>query len=252
MTLEIITSPRLEGVTHGFFTRLGGASSGVYAGLNCGGGSADQRDAVTLNRARVAAAIGVAPERLVGMDQTHSADVATITLPLPDQRPEADAMVTATPGVALSVLTADCEPVLFADQNAGVVGVAHAGWKGALGGVLDATIEAMEALGATRRSISAVIGPTISQKAYEVGPEFHDRFLAADSANARFFRPGAPGHFLFDLPGYGLHRLMAAGVGHAEWTGDCTYGEPERFYSFRRSVHRKEADYGRLIAVIRL
>ena len=252
MTLEIITSPSLEGVAHGFFTRRGGASSGIYAGLNCGGGSDDQRDAVALNRARVAAAMGLAPEDLASVVQTHSADVVTVTGPMDAPRPEADGMVTATPGVALTVLTADCEPVLFADRAAGVIGAAHAGWKGALGGVLEATVEAMVALGAARGRIVAVIGPTLGRTAYEVGPEFRDRFVEADPANARYFLPGEGDRLMFDLPGYGLARLAAAGVGQAEWTGHCTYSDPVRFYSYRRSVHRKEADYGRLISVIRL
>ena len=252
MTLEIITSPSLEGVAHGFFTRRGGASSGIYAGLNCGGGSDDQRDAVALNRARVAAAMGVAPEDLASVVQTHSADVVTVTGPMDAPRPEADGMVTATPGVALTVLTADCEPVLFADGAAGVIGAAHAGWKGALGGVLEATVEAMVALGAARGRIVAVIGPTLGRTAYEVGPEFRDRFVEADPGNARYFLPGEGDRLMFDLPGYGLARLAAAGVGQAEWTGHCTYSDPVRFYSYRRSVHRKEADYGRLISVIRL
>jgi purine-nucleoside/S-methyl-5'-thioadenosine phosphorylase / adenosine deaminase len=252
MSLEFITSDALAGVTHGFFTRKGGASSGVYAGLNCGGGSDDQRDAVALNRSRVAGALDIAAEALTTVHQTHSANVVHVTGPLPEPRPEADAMVTATPGVALAILTADCEPVLFADRAAGVIGAAHAGWKGALDGVLDATLDAMEALGAHREAIAAVIGPTISQRAYEVGPEFVERFVDDDMENARFFANGAGDRALFDLPGYGLHRLRRAGVGHAEWTRHCTYSDPARFYSYRRSVHTRQADYGRLISVIRL
>lgn len=252
MTLEIITSPHLEGLTHGFFTRRGGASSGVYAGLNCGSGSDDLRDAVELNRLRVADAMGIAPDRLVTVHQTHSADVVTVAGPLGDPRPEADAMVCATPGVALAILTADCEPVLFADVAAGVIGAAHAGWKGALDGVLEATVAAMVELGARRDRIAAVIGPTISQTAYEVGPEFTARFVAHDPANVRYFAPGTGDRALFDLPGYGLKRLTAAGIGRAVWTGHCTYRDPSRFYSYRRSVHRLEADYGRLISAIRL
>lgn len=252
MSLEYITSDLLAGVTHGFFTRKGGASSGVYAGLNCGGGSDDQRDAVELNRARVAGAMEIEPQALVNVYQTHSADVVHVTGPLGEPRPEADAMVTATPGVALAILTADCEPVLFADREAGVIGAAHAGWKGALDGVLEATLEAMEALGAERANIAAVIGPTISQRAYEVGPEFVERFIDEDRDNARFFASGEGDRALFDLPGYGLMRLRSAGVGQAEWTRHCTYSDPARFYSYRRSVHSMEADYGRLISVIRL
>lgn len=252
MTLEMITADVLAPFRHGFFTRQGGASSGVYAGLNCGAGSDDLRDAVELNKARVSEAMALEPGALVTIHQTHSADVVTITEPLRAPLPEADAMVTNTPGVGLAILTADCEPVLFADREAGVIGAAHAGWKGAISGVLEATLEAMEALGATRANTAAVVGPTISQKAYEVGPEFLATFVAEDPAYTRFFAGGAGDRVQFDLPAFGLHRLREAGVGHAEWTRHCTYGDPDRFYSYRRSVHRKEADYGRLISVIRL
>lgn len=252
MTLDIITNPALAPFAHGFFTRRGGASSGVYAGLNCGFGSDDLRDAVAMNRTRVAGALEIPVAALVTVNQTHSADVVEVSGPLAEPLPDADAMVSATPGVALAILTADCEPVLFADAAAGVIGAAHAGWKGALDGVLEATVEAMEALGAKRENISAVIGPTISQTAYEVGPEFRERFLAVDPAFDRFFAPGAGDRAQFDLPAFGLSRLEAAGVGRAEWTGDCTYSDPARFYSYRRSVHTKEADYGRLLSAIRL
>jgi len=250
MMLEIITSDALP-PHHGFFTRKGGASSGIFAGLNCGTGSSDQAEIVAINRARVAEAMGVAPEALVTVNQVHSPDVVTVTGPL-DGRPRADAMVTATPGLALAVLTADCQPVLFADAQAGVIGAAHAGWRGALEGVLEATVQAMETLGARREAISAVIGPCISQAAYEVGPEFLDAFRDEDPANTRFFANGAGDRLLFDLPGFGLHRLRAAGVGRAEWVRHCTYRDSERFYSFRRTTHSGEADYGRLISVIRL
>lgn len=252
MTLDAITSPALAGVTHGFFTRRGGVSSGIYAGLNCGGGSDDQNEAVAINRARVAGAMGVTLDKLVTVHQTHSSDVVTVEAPLGTPRPEADAMVTATPGLALGILTADCEPVLFADREAGVIGAAHAGWKGALDGVLEATLDAMEALGARRENTAAVIGPTISQDAYEVGPEFVARFVIDDPDHARFFKTGDGDRSHFDLPAFGIHRLRRAGVGHAEWTGDCTYTDSDRFYSYRRSVHRLEADYGRLISAIRL
>jgi YfiH family protein len=167
-------------------------------------------------------------------------------------RPRADAMVTATPGLVLGVLTADCQPVLFADAKAGVIGAAHAGWRGTFDGVLEATVGAMERLGATRGDITAVIGPTISQPAYEVGPEFFETFIDDDRDNARFFVNGQNGRYLFDLPAFGLSRLRAAGVGHAEWTRHCTYRDPERFFSFRRTTHAGEADYGRLISAIRL
>lgn len=251
MTLEILTSKTLGPVKHGFFTRRGGASSGVFGGLNCGLGSSDQAEIVKINRHRVADHMDVAPDELVTVHQTHSADVVTVDAP--DQTlPEADGLVTATPGVALGILTADCQPVLFSDPEAGVVGAAHAGWKGALGGVLDATVDAMVALGARREKIRAVIGPSISQRAYEVGPEFLDDFMAEAPDNARFFANGEGDRYHFDLPSYGLHRLRSAGIGQAEWTRHCTYSDPDRFFSYRRSVHAKEADYGRLISVIRL
>ena len=237
--LEIITSEALA-PRHGFFTRKGGASSGIFAGLNCGAGSSDQAEIVAINRTRVAEAMGVPAEALV-----------TVGAPLAD-RPRADAMVTATPGLALAVLTADCQPVLFADAKAGVIGAAHAGWKGAQAGVLEATLDAMEALGATRGHVSAVIGPCISQTAYEVGQEFFESFTDDDPEARRFFINGNGDRYLFDLPSYGLWRLREAGVGHAEWTRHCTYRDPARFYSYRRTTHAGEADYGRLISVIRL
>lgn len=251
MTLEIITSPLLAPLRHGFFTRKGGASSGIFAGLNCGNGSSDQAEVVAINRARAAAAMEVTPDHLVTVNQVHSPDVVTVTAPLAE-RPRADAMVTATPGLALAILTADCQPVLFSDPAAGVVGAAHAGWRGLRDGVLEATLEAMERLGADRARVIAVIGPTISQRAYEVGPEFVETFVDEDRANGRFFAQGPGDRALFDLPGFGLHRLRAAGVGQAEWTGHCTYSDPERFFSYRRTTHAAEADYGRLISIIRL
>lgn len=251
MTLEILTSDALQPLQHGFFTRKGGASSGIFDGLNCGLGSSDQAEIVKINRARVAEAMDVPREALITVHQVHSADVVTVEGPLEDA-PRADAMVTDRPGLALGILTADCQPVLFADAEAGVVGGAHAGWRGALDGVLDATLDAMEALGAQRGRIHAVIGPSISQRAYEVGPEFIEDFLADDPENTRFFASGRGDRYQFDLPAYGVHRLRRAGVGLAEWTRHCTYSEPERFFSYRRSVHLEEADYGRLISVIRL
>lgn len=250
-TLDILTCDTLAPFRHGFFTRRGGASSGIFAGLNCGYGSSDQTEAVTVNRSRVAAALDVPADALIGVHQVHSATVVPVTSPL-QPGIKADALVTATPGLALSVLTADCQPVLFADAGAGVVGAAHAGWRGALTGVLGATVDAMVALGAERGRIRAVIGPTISQRAYEVGPEFMDAFLAEDPAYDRFFAAGRGDRVQFDLPGFGLHCLHQAGVGLAEWTGHCTYSDPARFYSYRHSVHHHEADYGRLIAAIRI
>ena len=251
LSLEPLKSDALGAVGHGFFTRQGGVSSGVFEGLNCGPGSSDMAEAVAINRARVAQSMGVEVDHLLTLHQVHSADVVTIAAPF-SEKPRADAMVTATPGIALAVLTADCQPVLFSDPKAGVIGAAHAGWRGALDGVLEATVDAMVALGAHRDDITAVIGPCISQAAYEVGPEFLDSFLAHDPGFARFFASGPAGRPLFDLPAFGLHCLRAAGVGHAEWNRHCTYRDESRFFSYRRCCHRSEADYGRLISAIRL
>lgn len=251
MTLEIITASALQPLRHGFFTRRGGASSGVFAGLNCGRGSSDQTEVVEINRARVAFAMDARPDALRGLHQTHSAR-AVIATDAPESLPDADGIVTDRPGIVLAVLTADCAPVLFADHAAGVVGAAHAGWKGALAGVLEATLDAMESLGSVRGRIVAVVGPTIGQSAYEVGPEFMDAFMAEAHENARFFAQGAGDRLQFDLPGFVLHRMRAAGVGSAEWLRHCTYSNPDLFFSYRRSVHEKQADYGRLISTIRL
>lgn len=248
--LEIITSSALT-PRHGFFTRKGGASSGIFAGLNCGTGSSDQADVVAINRARVADAMGVGIENLLNVHQIHSADAVCVTGPQA-QAQKADAMVTATPGLALAILTADCEPILFADDKAGVIGAAHAGWRGAKDGVIETTLAAMESLGANRANINAVIGPCISQAAYEVGPEFFESVTDDAHEARRFFAQGRADRLMFDLPGYGLWRLRAAGVGHAEWTGHCTFSDPARFFSYRRTTLAKEADYGRLISVIRL
>ena len=248
--LEILTSDAIS-LRHGFFTRKGGASSGIFSGLNCGPGSTDLSEAVSINRNRVAASLGLPNTALVSLNQTHSATVIILTEPF-TTRPQADAMVTATQGIGIGILTADCQPVLFADAKAQVIGAAHAGWRGARDGVLEATVDAMEAIGAKRENIAAVIGPTISQPCYEVGPEFFETFTDDDPQSARFFINGPRDRLLFDLPGYGLHRLRAAGVGLSEWTRHCTYRDPERFYSYRRTTHAGEADYGRLISVIRL
>ncbi|QPH54909.1 peptidoglycan editing factor PgeF [Pontivivens ytuae] len=251
MTLEILASDLLSDVRHGFFTRRGGASSGIFAGLNCGPGSSDQSEAVRINRARVADAMDVDCDRLISLAQIHSPDVVTLDT-APGDRPQADAMVTAAPGLVLGILTADCAPVLLADREAGVVGAAHAGWKGALGGVLESTVSAMERLGARADAIRATVGPTISQRNYEVGQDFMERFVDEDTVHSRFFVHGRePDKVQFDLPGFVLHRLRSIGV-DAEWTGHCTYAEPDRFYSYRRATHLGEADYGRLIACIRL
>ncbi len=251
MTLEILTADRLGPLRHGFFTRKGGASSGIFRGLNCGVGSSDQSEIVAINRARVADAMQVPTDHLITVHQVHSTEVVIVDGPL-SERPRADAMVTRTPGLALGILTADCMPVLLADPAAGVIGAVHAGWRGALDGVLVAVLDAMEDLGAQRGDISAVIGPAISQAAYEVGPEFLDEFLAEDTEFSRFFAGGTGERMQFDLAGFGLHQLRGAGVGHAEWTGHCTYADAERFYSFRRTTHHGEVDYGRLIAAVRL
>lgn len=252
MTLESITADALTPFRHGFFTRKGGASSGVFRGLNCGLGSSDQSEIVLINRARVAHAMGASPDALVSMRQTHSAHAVALNGAEPPEMPEADAIATKTPGQVLSVLSADCAPVLFADAENGVIGAAHAGWRGALAGVLEATLEAMETLGAQRADIRAVIGPTISQRVYEVGPEFLEDFLSHDMAYGRFFTQGRNDRLLFDLPGFALYRLRQAEIGHAEWSRHCTYSDADRFFSYRRSVHEKQADYGRLISTITL
>lgn len=251
MNLEIITHGSLAPVRHGFFTRRGGESTGVFAGLNGGLGSSDRKETVTANRAKLAEAMDAEPGDLRTVHQTHSADVAIMDV-APVERARADAMVTATTGPPLMILTADCQPILFADAAAGVVGAAHAGWKGALGGVIEATVEAMEDLGARRENINAVIGPSISQRNYEVGPEFFEAFRDGDPESVHHFANGEGDRFLFDLPGYGLSRLRRAGVGDAHWTGHCTYADEDSFYSHRRAVHRGEADYGRLMSAIRL
>lgn len=251
MTLEILTSDSLSPLRHGFFTRAGGASSGIFAGLNCGRGSSDQSEIVEINRERVAHAMGVPASQLAGVHQVHSARAVTIAAPVAGEE-RADGLVTDRPGLALTVLTADCAPVLLADHAAGVIGAAHAGWRGALSGVLEAVLDAMEGLGADRGNVAAVIGPTISQASYEVGPEFLETFVSEDPESVRYFAQGSGDRLQFDLPGYALGRLRAAGIGSAEWTRHCTYRDPGRFYSYRRSVHSHEADYGRLISVIRL
>jgi YfiH family protein len=244
----------LPGIRHGFFTRAGGVSGGVYASLNGGTGSRDAPAQVAENRARMATALGVRPSHLLTAYQIHSPEVVTIDQPwTPDARPRADAIVTATAGIAIGVSTADCGPILFADPAAGVVGAAHAGWRGALTGVIEATVAAMERLGAGRDRIVAAAGPMIRQPNYEVGPEFVARFQADDPANERFFAP-APrrDHALFDLAGYIAARLAAAGIRRVEDIGRCTYADAVAFFSYRRSVHRQETDYGRHINAIAL
>lgn len=252
---EPVRSPALdahesEGIRHGFFTRAGGVSTGLFQGLNVGLGSGDQREAILENRRRVARWLGVVPERLVGVHQVHSPDVVAVDAPFEGERPKADALVTDRPGLALGVLTADCGPVLFSDAEAGVVGAAHAGWKGALTGVLENTVAAMERLGARPGRIVAVLGPSIAQENYEVGPEFVERFVQADAASERFFVASArPGHALFDLGGYTLLRLARAGT-KVEAVARCTYAMESEFYSYRRATHRNEPDYGRQVSAI--
>ena len=245
---EAVASALLS-VPHAFLTRRGGVSGGHYASLNCGRGSDDDPAAVEANRALAARVVGVEPSALVTAHQVHSVRAATVREAGPAE--EADALVTDRPGLALAVLTADCAPVLMADAEAGVVGAAHAGWRGALGGVIEATVEAMAALGADPTRISAAVGPCIGLAAYEVGPEFEARFLDHDPASGRFFDDGGEGA-RFDLPAYVLHRLDAVGVGRAECTGQCTLSDPERFFSYRRSRRAGEPDYGRLISLVRL
>ncbi len=246
------TLAQLPGIRHAFFTRAGGVSGGIYASLNAGVGSNDEPAKVAENRARMASAMGVPPERFLTCYQIHSPDVVVAAEPWSGNgRPRADAIVTRVPGLAIGVSTADCGPVLFADPRARVIGAAHAGWRGALTGVTDQTIVAMEKLGAARERIVAALGPMIRQKNYETGADLRDRFVAADQANERFFRPAErDGHFMFDLAGYVAARLAAAGVGTIEDVDACTYADVERFFSYRRMTHRGEADYGRHVNAI--
>jgi YfiH family protein len=252
--LQAVSLSALAGVRHAFFTRDGGVSDGIYASLNGGPGSDDAPARVAENRSRMAAALGVAPDRLLTAHQIHSPDVVIIDQPWePQERPRADAIVTRARGLAIGITTADCGPVLLADAAAGVIGAAHAGWRGAATGVLEATIAAMERCGADRGRMVVALGPMIRQPNYEVGPEFVTRFKADDGANERFFQLSSrPGHALFDLPGYIAARLAAAGIRRVEDLGHCTYDDATRFFSYRRSTHRSEPDYGRHINAIAL
>lgn len=250
--LDITTSSLLDGVTHGFLGRAGGVSEGIYSGLNIGLGSDDDREAIMENR-RLAVEGLMPGGELVTVHQIHSAEVVTVTGSMSlDQRPQADAMVTDQPNLLLGILTADCVPVLFHDAQANLIGAAHAGWKGALGGVTDNVITAMEKLGADRGNIACAIGPCIAQVSYEVDATFRTRFADADAANDRFFASGKPDHFQFDIEDYVAARLKAAGVGKFEKLGLDTYAHEDRFYSYRRSCHRGEAGYGRQISLIGL
>lgn len=247
MTLSSKLLSAIPGLRHAFFTREGGVSEGIYASLNGGIGSNDDPAHVAENRRRMAQTLGVDASHFLTAYQVHSPDVVVAETPWGDNRPKVDAMVTRVPGLALGVTAADCGPVLFADPAARVIGAAHAGWKGALTGVLEATIGAMETLGASRENITAAIGPLIRQRSYEVGPEFVTRFKQADASFVRFFETSArAGHAMFDLGGFIRMRLEAAGLAAIDDLGIDTYSDP-RFFSYRRSVHNKDGDYGRQI-----
>jgi YfiH family protein len=254
--IPTLTSYRLRkpGIAHGFFTRRGGVSRGIYDSLNCGLGSKDDSEAVDENRRRAATALDLGPEALVTLFQIHSATVVAVGKTWAKaQRPRADALVTRTPGIGLGILAADCAPILFADAESGVIGAAHAGWKGARIGVAEATVGAMESLGADRRRIDAAVGPCIGAASYEVGPEFPHPFLADDPDNTRFFAAARrPEHFLFDLAGYVTGRLRRLGLRHVDRIDRDTCAESQEFFSYRRSVLSGESDYGRAISVIAL
>lgn len=250
--IEPVRSALLAGTAHGFLGRQGGVSAGIYASLNCGLGSSDDQAAVRENRARAVAAAAPGAQ-LVTLHQVHSPTVVTVTAAFPDDaRPQADGMVTDRPGLALAILAADCAPVLFADVAAGVIGAAHAGWRPALTGVLPATVEAMVALGADRSRIAAAIGPTIGRRSYEVDDGFRERFLADDGAHDDFFTAGRPGHHQFDLEGFIVRRLALAGLTRIEALGLDTYADAARWFSYRRTTHAGEPDYGRQVSMIAL
>jgi hypothetical protein len=254
MLVQSAALRRFPSIRHAFFTREGGVSPGIYASLNGGLGSQDPPENVRENRGRMAAALGVSADHLVTCYQIHSPNVVVAETPWTrETAPRADAVVTRVPGLAVGVSTADCGPVLFADADAGVVAAAHAGWKGALTGVVEATLAAMEKLGASRRRIVAALGPMIRQPNYEVGPEFVVRFCADDADNRRFFAPAErAGHAMFDLAGYVGARLARAGIGEAEDLALCTYADPVHFFSYRRMTHHGEPDYGRHVNAIAL
>jgi hypothetical protein len=250
ITLEPLKAP---GIAHGFFTRDGGVSRGIYASLNCGGGSGDDPASVAENRARATAALGVARDALATNNQVHGCEVVTVEQAWTRaERPRADGMVTRRRGVALGILTADCVPVLFADAEAGVIGAAHAGWRGALSGVLDATLRAMVTLGARPDRVRAGFGPAIAQASYEVGPEFPAPFLAQDPGHRKFFEALTNGKFRFDLPAYVKTRLDGLGLAAVASTGGDTAADAARFFSYRRSRLAGEPDYGRLLSAIAL
>jgi hypothetical protein len=252
----LIEAPALQaqpGIRHAFFTRRGGVSEGIYASLNGGVGSSDSPEHVAENRRRMTAHLGVAPDALASLYQVHSPDVVTVERAFAQgERPKADGMVTDRPGVALGIATADCGPVLFADGEAGVIGAAHAGWKPAFTGVLGNTVAAMEALGARRERIAAAVGPCIARRSYEVDDAFLRRFVEADPENERFFAPGRPGHHRFDLEGFVVARIAEQGVTSIAALGQDTYAQPDRYFSYRRTTHAGEPDYGRQISSIAL
>ena len=252
MNVEILHAANLGTVPHGFLGRRGGVSTGLYAGLNVGLGSDDEREAIARNRELARNAV-LPGSTLVTVHQVHSPDVVTVTAPIPENdRPRADALVTDRPGLLLGVLAADCVPILFADLGRGIVGAAHSGWKGALHGVGEATLDAMVALGAERGAIACAVGPCIGRASYEVSEGFADPFVARDGEDARFFAEGRPGHLMFDIAGYVAARLAAAGAGSVTLMDEDTYSQPERFYSYRRSCHLGEPGYGRQISLIGL
>jgi hypothetical protein len=254
MTVPFLTDPVLAALPHGFFTRLGGVSRGAFASLNCSLSGKDDAAAVAENRTRAAAALGFGRDALVGLFQVHSPDVAVLEQPWGiEARPRADAVVTARRGLILGIVTADCAPILFADAEAGVIGAAHAGWRGALAGIVEATVAAMQRLGARRERIAASVGPSIRQPSYEVDDGFRAQFLAADPENARFFAPGVrEGHVQFDLAGFCAAALTAAGVGRVSVVAADTLAEPERFFSYRRATLAGEGPIGHQLSAIAL
>lgn len=253
--VETITAPNLQGagIAHAFFTRRGGVSTGIYTSLNCGPGSGDDAAAVAENRARAARHLGLAaPDRLVSLQQVHSARAVFASAPF-ETPPQADGVVTTTPDLAVCALSADCGQILFADAQARVVAACHAGWKGALAGIIEATVAEMQRRGARPQTIHAALGPCLGQANYQVGEEFEARFLAGDAANARFFAPSdAPDRRQFDLPGYIEARLQRLGLASVWVARLCTYADEDRFFSYRRATHRGEKDYGRLLSAIKL
>ena len=254
MNVEMIKAPELTtpSITHGFFTKNGGVSDGIYSSLNTGLGSQDQRKNVIKNRNRVAIALGISEDNLLTVHQIHSTEVVEVVKCWSTETlPQADGLVTNKPGIALAICTADCGPVLFADLTTGIIGAAHAGWRGAFNGILENTIDKMESLGANRSQIIAVLGPTISANAYEVGAEFVEQFLTQSYTNQIFFKPSIrPSHSMFDLPSYIVARLTSANIGTVSSIKKCTYLQPDRFYSYRRMLHNHEQDYGRLMSAI--